>query len=95
MTLFQRLSFTVQSWLNALLNRAADPAAELDYSYEQMRDQLQQVKRGIADLTTQKKRLEIYHFLGLVFVHAEGHVELQLTSAARVCIASELSVCGV
>jgi len=60
MTLFQRLSFTVQSWLNALLNRAADPAAELDYSYEQLRDELQGINRGIADLTTQKKRLEMH-----------------------------------
>ncbi len=34
--------------------RAEDPTETLDYSYEQMRDQLQEVKRGIADLTTQK-----------------------------------------
>jgi len=45
--------------LNALLNRTEDPTESLDYSYEQMRDELQDVKQGIADLTTQKKRLEI------------------------------------
>jgi phage shock protein A len=60
MTLLGRLSFVVRSWLNTLLNRAADPTAELDYSYERLRDELQEVNRGIADLTTQKKRLEMH-----------------------------------
>ena len=60
MSLLRRFSFVARSWLNALLNRAADPAAELDYSYERLRDELQAVNRGIADLTTQKKRLELH-----------------------------------
>jgi len=58
MGLLSRFSYTVRSWLNSLLNRASNPAAELDYSYEQLRDELQDVQRGIADLTTQKKRLQ-------------------------------------
>ncbi|MBV0900304.1 PspA/IM30 family protein [Haloarcula salina] len=60
MSLFGRFLFLVRSKLNALLNRASDPSAELDYSYEQLRDELQDVTRGIADVTTQKKRLEIH-----------------------------------
>lgn len=60
MSLLGRLSFVVRSWLNALLNRVADPAAELDYSYEQLRDELQGINRGIADITTQRKRLELH-----------------------------------
>ncbi|WP_226012768.1 PspA/IM30 family protein [Halomicrobium salinisoli] len=60
MTLFDRLAFAIRAWVNDLLNRTADPSAELDYSYEQMRDELQEVNRGIADLTTQKKRLELH-----------------------------------
>ncbi|WP_324759856.1 PspA/IM30 family protein [Haloarcula sp. GH36] len=60
MGLIGRFLFVVRSKLNALLNRAGDPSAELDYSYEQLRDQLQDVTRGIADVTTQKKRLEIH-----------------------------------
>ena len=50
----------IRSWLNALLNRVEDPTAQLDYSYEQLRDELQEINRGIADLTTQKKRLEMH-----------------------------------
>jgi phage shock protein A len=60
MSLLGRLSFAIRAKLNALLNRTSDPSAELDYSYEQLRDELQKVTRGIADVTTQKKRLEIH-----------------------------------
>jgi len=60
MSLLGRLGFAIRSKLSALLNRASDPASELDYSYEQLRDELQRVTRGIADVTTQKKRLEIH-----------------------------------
>ena len=60
MGLLGRLSYVVRATINALLNRASDPSAELDYSYEQLRDELQNVTRGIADVTTQKKLLEIH-----------------------------------
>ncbi|WP_436926643.1 PspA/IM30 family protein [Halosimplex amylolyticum] len=60
MSLLGRISFTIESWLNALLNRTSDPAAELDYSYERLRDELQEINRGIASITTQKKRLEMH-----------------------------------
>jgi phage shock protein A len=59
-SLLDRIAFSVESWLDALLNRASNPAAELDYSYEQLRDQLQEFNRGIAELTTQKKHLELH-----------------------------------
>ena len=60
MSLLDRISFVIRSWLNAVVNRVSDPAAELDYSYEQLRNELQRVNRAIADLTTQKKRLELH-----------------------------------
>ena len=59
MGILSRASYIVRSKVNGLLNRAEDPSETLDYSYEQLRDELQEVKQGIADLTTQKKRLEI------------------------------------
>ena len=59
MGILSRTSYIIRSKINALLNRAEDPGQQLDYSYEQMQDELQNVKQGIADLTTQKKRLEI------------------------------------
>ena len=44
-----------------LLDHAEDPAETLDYSYEEQLRQLQNVKRGIADVTTAKKRLELQY----------------------------------
>ena len=57
MGLLSRASYQIRASLSALLSRFSDPSAELDYSYERMRDELQDVNRGVADLATQRKRL--------------------------------------
>jgi phage shock protein A len=44
---------------NKLLNRAENPNETLDYSYEKQLELLQNVKRGVADVVTAKKRLEL------------------------------------
>lgn len=45
--------------LSRLIGLAEKPDEQLDWSYERMQDQLIQVKRGVADLVTAKKRIEI------------------------------------
>src|SRR2546421_9007314 len=57
--LMQRASLIVKAKFSNLLNRAESPTETLDYSYEQMLQQLQNVKRGVADVVTAKKRLQI------------------------------------
>jgi phage shock protein A len=57
--LMGRASMITQAKVSKLLDRAENPEATLDYSYEQQLQQLQNVKRGIADITTAKKRLEM------------------------------------
>jgi phage shock protein A len=57
--LMSRTSSVVKAWISRLLDRAEDPSVTLDYSYERQREQLQQVKRGVADVVTAKKRLEL------------------------------------
>src|ERR1700704_5264590 len=47
--------------ISSLLNRAENPSEVLDYSYEEQLRQLQNVKRGIADVATAKKRLELQY----------------------------------
>jgi phage shock protein A len=59
MGLMSRTSNVVKAWISKLLDRAEDPAVTLDYSYERQRDMLQNVKKGIADVVTAKKRLEL------------------------------------
>src|SRR5947207_5442118 len=57
--LMARTSLIVKAKFSKLLNRAENPTETLDYSYEQMLQQLQNVKRGVADVVTAKKRLEL------------------------------------
>ncbi len=59
MGLLQRTGDIIKAKWNALLNRAENPNETLDYSYERQLESLQNVKRGIADVVTAKKRLEI------------------------------------
>ena len=53
-----RMSTVVKSKISKLLDRAEDPAETLDYSYQKQLEQLQNVKKGIADVVTAKKRLQ-------------------------------------
>ena len=57
--LWQRFTLIFKSKASRALDRAENPTETLDYSYEQMIQQLQNVKRGVADVVTAKKRLEL------------------------------------
>ena len=54
-----RMSTVVKAKVSKLLDRAEDPAETLDYSYQRQVEQLQNVKKGIADVVTAKKRLQL------------------------------------
>ncbi len=54
-----RMSTVVKAKVSKLLDRAEDPAETLDYSYQRQVEQLQNVKKGIADVVTAKKRLQM------------------------------------
>lgn len=57
--LWGRFSTLIKSKVSKLLDRAEDPAETLDYSYEKQLELVQNVKRGIADVVTSKKRLQL------------------------------------
>src|SRR5512146_1405477 len=59
--LMARLSLIFKAKFSKALDRAENPNETLDYSYEEQLRQLQNVKRGIADVTTAKKRLELQY----------------------------------
>lgn len=54
-----RMSTVVKAKVSSMLDRAEDPAETLDYSYEKQLELLQNVKKGIADVVTSKKRLQL------------------------------------
>ncbi len=59
MGLMSRASTVVKAKFSKLIDRAEDPNVMLDYSYEKQLELLQNVKRGVADVVTAKKRLQL------------------------------------
>lgn len=55
----QRITLIFRSKANKALDRAEDPRETLDYSYTKQRDLLQKVRRGVADVATSRKRIEL------------------------------------
>ena len=54
-----RMSTVIKAKISKMLDRAEDPAETLDYSYQKQLESLQNVKKGIADVVTAKKRLQM------------------------------------
>jgi phage shock protein A len=54
-----RMSTVVKAKISKLLDRAEDPSETLEYSYQKQIELLQNVKKGIADVVTSKKRLQL------------------------------------
>jgi len=57
--LMSRASLVVKSKFSKMIDRAENPTETLDYSYEKQLELLQNVKRGLADVVTAKKRLQM------------------------------------
>jgi len=53
------MSTVIKSKISRLLDRAEDPGETLDYGYQKQVEMLQNVKKGIADVVTAKKRLQM------------------------------------
>jgi phage shock protein A len=53
------MSTVVQAKMNKIMDKIEDPRETLDLSYEKQLLLLQNVKRGVAEVTTSKKRLEL------------------------------------
>jgi phage shock protein A len=58
-SLWQRTTTLFKAKYSKFLNRAEKPSETLDYSYEKQLELLQNVKRGVADVVTSKKRLQL------------------------------------
>ena len=59
MTLFQRAHDIVQAKASKALDAAEKPDEMLDLSYEQMLDQITQVRRGLVDIAASRKQIEL------------------------------------
>jgi phage shock protein A len=59
MGLLSRLALLLRIRSKAALERAEDPVQVLDYSYQKQVEQLQQLRRAVADVATSERRLEL------------------------------------
>jgi phage shock protein A len=59
MAFMKRLSGVIQAKANKALDKVEDPRDTLDLSYEKQLEQLQQIRRSVADVATAKKRIEL------------------------------------
>lgn len=59
MGVMKRLAMIFRTKANKAMDKAEDPRETLDYSYDKQRELLQKVRRGVADVATSRKRLEL------------------------------------
>src|ERR671935_2815647 len=59
MGLMQRFSMIFKAKASKALDKYEDPRETLDYSYEKQLELLQKMKRGVADVATSRKRIEL------------------------------------
>ena len=59
MGILDRLTTMIKAKISSFLDRHEDPRETLDYYYEKQLELLTNVKRGVADVVTAKKRLEL------------------------------------
>ena len=54
-----RMSTVIKAKISRLLDRSEDPSETIEYSYQKQIELLQNVKKGVADVVTSKKRLQL------------------------------------
>jgi phage shock protein A len=78
MSLFQRAHEIVQAKANKALDAAEQPDEMLDLSYEQMLDQITQVRRGLVDIAASRKQIELQE---QQLQHSVDHLQDQAAAA--------------
>src|SRR6201986_3129520 len=78
MTLFQRAHDILQAKANKALDAAEKPDEMLDLSYEQMLDQITQVRRGLVSIAASRKQIELQE---QQLQHSVDHLQDQAKSA--------------
>jgi len=59
MGILNRFATIFRSKANKVMDSAEDPRETLDYSYQKQLEMLSKVRRGVADVATSRKRLEL------------------------------------
>src|SRR5216684_3168017 len=83
MGFFSRLTNIFRIRANAALDKAEEPGQVMDYSYSKQLEQLQQLRRSIADVVTNEKRLEMQQSQLIEKINILDHQAMQALQANR------------
>lgn len=59
MGLFDRMAVVIKAWASQMVGAAEDPRKLMDYSYEKQQEMLQGVRRGIVEVVTSRRQIEL------------------------------------
>jgi len=83
MGFFSRLTNIFRIRANAALDKVEEPGQVMDYSYSKQLEQLQQLRRSIADVVTNEKRLEMQQSQLIEKINILDHQAMQALQANR------------
>ena len=83
MSIFSRIATLFRIKANSALDKVEDPGQVMDYSYSRQLEQLQQLRRSIAEVVTNEKRLEMQQAQLLEKVNRLDGQALQALQAGR------------
>jgi len=83
MGILSRLATFFRIKANSALDKAEDPGQVMDYSYSKQLEQLQQLRRSIADVVTNEKRLEMQQSQLIEKINTLDHQAMQALHANR------------
>ena len=78
MSLFPRAHEIVQAKANKALDAAENPGEMLDLSYEQMLDQITQIRRALVNIAASRRQIELQE---QQFQHSVTHLDDQARAA--------------
>ncbi|MBS43249.1 MAG: phage shock protein A [Nocardioides sp.] len=95
----KRMGMIFRSKANKALDRAEDPRETLDYSYQRQLELLTKVRRGVADVATSRKRLELQmaqleQQVAKLQGQAEKAIEVDREDLAREALTRKSGVAG-
>lgn len=97
MGILSRMGLIVKTKASKLLDRYEDPREVLDYSYEKQLELIREVRKGIAQVATSKKRLEIQKRkleaqMEKLDVQARKAVEMGKEELARIALERKIAL---
>ncbi len=99
MSMMKRMSLIFRAKANKALDRAEDPRETLDYSYQRQLELLSKVRRGVADVATSRKRIELQvaqleQQAGKLQTQAEKALQMDREDLAREALTRKSGVSG-